>query len=1021
MKQSGPFSSPAAKARLFAALAITIVAMASQMSLSGLVFGQSADALNQSNAVPSTSTIAPAEALDKSDATGPSSEPQLPDSAQTPMKEGTTSTKRPGRIESMNLDSVQLSKFEPSSIGRDDVATAILTLQYSFVYAITLAPGDRDFPTRSDLLTAVKTDIQGLYLDDASGIVAHRLDVNSLNVDKYSQTSERSGELTISSQVVVTGSDVPFGTGVFGQAFILRAIVLNGTDQTSSGVQSVRISGLTAKEKMLGVFLALYLLVAGAAGYYWIWRRRRRIQAEGQDMVRADANRQGGETRDVKQEPPLALQPPDVPHQLVEAVLIHNALLCVGPDLSTAAGLPNLSKLVVGVGQTFADDVSSTMKTAIQGLAGTSENAGGPDASLVMEALIARIGRTRVIGRIRELLSATSANLALHRRFAALPWRGVIALTWDDAMHRATVTERSTRDVVRLRPEDGDALKRAINEDFFFVDAFQDAGDLILTSTDFERQLEHNPDYARQLALLLDTSCFLFVGIRPQVLLSYLRAFGGGVRYDGDRHYALVPYSPSNEFVEATLSQFGVGLLEYDPALAEPALSDFAGRIAQEVKRRGKTPFFRKASRPTVELEQIRIDRLELVNIGPFEGTTLDLGLDSPEGKPSQWTVILGPNGAGKSILLKAIALALIPNDKSSRLAIGALLKRGTKEGLIKLHIGRIMLSVELYADRNRTQMGKTSRSTPVEAGHALVIGFPALRGAPSVDPSSYGDVLSSEPQPADLAPLVWGGVDPRMEEFKQWILDVLIDAQRRTQTERSARAISIKQLLDRIVEQLVPGNFVGFADYNEEDGICLLSVDGTSVPLFTVSSGMSSIFNWIGVLIQRLYDVNAQSRAPNEGFAVVLIDEIDVHLHPDWQRRLVDLVKKFFPNVQIIATTHSPLIASSLHRDEIRVLQLDGSILVPAMETYGCSADEIMQSEVGGLRNARPLIIEEKIEEYKELYAKHKPDPDELRRLSNLEGELRKIGWIATEDEGIELQRPSEEQLTQIMSRYKQ
>jgi hypothetical protein len=74
---------------------------------------------------------------------------------------------------------------------------------------------------------------------------------------------------------------------------------------------------------------------------------------------------------------------------------------------------------------------------------------------------------------------------------------------------------------------------------------------------------------------------------------------------------------------------------------------------------------------------------------------------------------------------------------------------------------------------------------------------------------------------------------------------------------------------------------------------------------------------SWIGTLLQRLDEVSATSPAVESQRPLVLIDEIDAHMHPKWQRLFVDAFRELFP-VQILATTHSPLLVGSLTREEI-------------------------------------------------------------------------------------------------------
>lgn len=76
----------------------------------------------------------------------------------------------------------------------------------------------------------------------------------------------------------------------------------------------------------------------------------------------------------------------------------------------------------------------------------------------------------------------------------------------------------------------------------------------------------------------------------------------------------------------------------------------------------------------------------------------------------------------------------------------------------------------------------------------------------------------------------------------------------------------------------------------------------------------------------------------------VVMIDEIDLHLHPRWQARILEDLVRIFPNVQFIVTTHSPVVVASVPRGNIRVL--DGeAVPVPATETRGRDAGDILNT----------------------------------------------------------------------------
>ena len=87
--------------------------------------------------------------------------------------------------------------------------------------------------------------------------------------------------------------------------------------------------------------------------------------------------------------------------------------------------------------------------------------------------------------------------------------------------------------------------------------------------------------------------------------------------------------------------------------------------------------------------------------------------------------------------------------------------------------------------------------------------------------------------------------------------------------------------------------------------------------------------------IIQRLHDTAAEGEVPLERNAIVLIDELDAHLHPDWQQQLTSRLNVLFPAVQFVGTTHSPLIVGGMQQRQVTVLQRrDGQVVkVPLAE----------------------------------------------------------------------------------------
>jgi predicted ATP-binding protein involved in virulence len=87
---------------------------------------------------------------------------------------------------------------------------------------------------------------------------------------------------------------------------------------------------------------------------------------------------------------------------------------------------------------------------------------------------------------------------------------------------------------------------------------------------------------------------------------------------------------------------------------------------------------------------------------------------------------------------------------------------------------------------------------------------------------------------------------------------------------------------------------------------------------------GYQATLAWVADLAKRMFDQYPDLENPLHGPAVVLVDEIDLHLHPEWQRKIIKYLSDLFPNTQFIVTAHSPLIIQSAENVNIIMLEKD-------------------------------------------------------------------------------------------------
>ncbi|ARU90301.1 AAA family ATPase [Pseudomonas sp. M30-35] len=161
------------------------------------------------------------------------------------------------------------------------------------------------------------------------------------------------------------------------------------------------------------------------------------------------------------------------------------------------------------------------------------------------------------------------------------------------------------------------------------------------------------------------------------------------------------------------------------------------------------------------------------------------------------------------------------------------------------------------------------------------------------------------------------------------------------------------------------------------------------TLSLDQLSDGEQRLFSLFVDIARQLY-VSRPNGAFGEGEAIILIDEIDVHLHPKWQRRIVPALEDIFPNCQFIATTHSPFVIQAAGRQRITFIEPHSSMVL----LEGGNSLEDIAEDVQGIsqpqRSVRAEILSSAAKRYFTLLEtkaedSHQVDPDELREAERL------------------------------------
>lgn len=141
----------------------------------------------------------------------------------------------------------------------------------------------------------------------------------------------------------------------------------------------------------------------------------------------------------------------------------------------------------------------------------------------------------------------------------------------------------------------------------------------------------------------------------------------------------------------------------------------------------------------------------------------------------------------------------------------------------------------------------------------------------------------------------------------------------------------------------------------------------GVSLPFSALSDGYRGWIGLLGDMLFHLNDVTPEPLALDELPGVVLIDDVDLHLHPSWQLKVVPQLSRAFPRLQFVLTSHSPLVAGSLKSENVRLVERDehGHSIVRQMDEslHGLNADQVLISSYFGLSSTRAPDFVERLE----------------------------------------------------------
>jgi uncharacterized protein (TIGR02646 family) len=330
-----------------------------------------------------------------------------------------------------------------------------------------------------------------------------------------------------------------------------------------------------------------------------------------------------------------------------------------------------------------------------------------------------------------------------------------------------------------------------------------------------------------------------------------------------------------------------------------PSAGAFTGLRRQLIdEHAGQTPAPKTRIAAPAERGSVWLERVDVENFRTLRRTTFEFPDHPPEEDRAPWLMLLGVNGVGKSSTLEAVALVFMTASDRRRYIPDAsqLVNRNSRrpEGSIRL----------TFSDGTESSLRfRRDRAEFLQEGRPPSLNVYAFGGTRL--PPARGQRGDNRPRRARLNNLF----DPRypLTEAEDW----LSDRSRVPQRTFDFLASALRNLLeleddDRLLRSR---------------GVLSIRQHGQTLPLSEHSDGYRSIVAFTTDLMLNLSD-RWDSMRSAEG--LVLVDELEVHLHPTWRMTVVDRLREVFPRLRFITTTHDPLCLRGALPGEVHVLRRD-------------------------------------------------------------------------------------------------
>jgi predicted ATP-binding protein involved in virulence len=400
----------------------------------------------------------------------------------------------------------------------------------------------------------------------------------------------------------------------------------------------------------------------------------------------------------------------------------------------------------------------------------------------------------------------------------------------------------------------------------------------------------------------------------------------------------------------------------------------------------------------------MRVSKIQLTDLGPFDDVTLDIPAP-PDGSQGELVLFEGPNGSGKTTLMETLVggLAMALDTASYGGPSLARRKQSTSQAHLTWQPSGVLEAwkISLFGGHpahkpNGQSFSQSHEMAGLQAAlrgsreARVVCGAFAYDGLP-VTPS----MKSQGPRELEHGPLYgalsFGREEPLARQFGQVLTNIESErtkamayalerpAERERLQQRAGALLASQRRMEDALSRVLDRE-VRFAFELQRQAPRVL-FDGEEVQLDLLGEGMRRTFSWLADLMARLELTvwEDEARAPFDQEFLLFLDEVDQSLHPTMQMRLMPTLHKLFPQARIYATTHSPFVVASVEEGYVFSIRPDHRThrVSGAVESQHLQGGRTLESVVNDVFDAPATFIDETS---RTELQKHKAQVDALR-----------------------------------------